>query len=106
MQILREEKIGEIRASAFKSPASLNSFPAKPAKSLIKNENIAWLICFGIVSFLTGMLKFLKVGVTMDTVTSVFFYISLIGVFYFLYKLFSAPKNNHRENTGPFHSLN
>jgi hypothetical protein len=106
MQILREEKTSETHASAFKSPASLNSFPSKPAKSLIKNENIAWLICFGIVSFLTGMLKFLKVGVTMDTVTSVFFYISLIGVFYFLYKLFSAPKRNHRENTGPFHSLN
>ncbi len=106
MQILREEKTGEIRASAFKSPASPISFQAKPGKSLIKNENISWLICFGIVSFLTGMLKFLKVGVTMDTVTSVFFYTSLIGVVYFIYKLFATPKISPRENTGSFHSLN
>ncbi|HSZ31749.1 MAG TPA: hypothetical protein VK772_00485 [Puia sp.] len=106
MQILHEEKTGEIRTSAFKSPASLNSFAAKPSKSLIKNENISWLICFGIVSFLTGMLKFLKLGVTMDTVTSVFFYVSSIGVFYFLYKIFSAPKTSPAKNAGSFHSLN
>ncbi len=106
MQILREEKIDEIRASAFKSPALPNSFSAKPGKSLIKNENISWLICFGIVSFLTGMLKFLKVGITMDTVTSAFFYISLIGVFYFVYKIFSVTKINPQENAGSFHSLN
>jgi hypothetical protein len=106
MQILREEKTGEIGVSAFKSPASLNSLPAKPSKSSIRNENISWLICFGIVSILTGMLKFLKVGVTMDTVTSVFFYISLLGVFYFFYKLLSAPKISSRENTGSFHGLN
>jgi hypothetical protein len=106
MQILRDEKIGEIRASAFKSPVIPNSFPAKPEKSFIKNENISWLICFGIVCFLTGMLKFLKVGVTMDTVTSVFFYVSLIGMFYFLYKIFSAPKISPRENADVFHSLN
>jgi hypothetical protein len=106
MQILREEKTDEIRASAFKSPASLNSLPAKPTKSLIRNENISWLICFGIVSILTGMLKFLKVGITMDTITSVFFYISLIGVFYFFYKILSASKINPQKSAGSFHGLN
>jgi len=106
MQILRDEKIEEIRASAYKSPAFPNTIPAKPGKILTKNENISWLVCFGIVSFLTGMLKFLKVGVTMDTITSVFFYTSLVGVFYFLFKIFSAPKISSRENDGSFHGLN
>ena len=105
MQILREEKTGEIRASAYKSPASPNSFPAKPAKSLIKNENISWLICFGIVSFYRDV-KIFKSWGNNGYGNILFFLHSLVGVFYFLYKIFSAPKNNHRENTGSFHSLN
>jgi hypothetical protein len=106
MQIIRDEKLGGIHVSAFKSPASKNSYPTKPGKSLIQNENISWFICFVIVSFLTGMLKFLKVGVTMDSVTSVIFYFSLIGVLYFLYKILFTPKVNPPKNTGHLHSLN
>jgi hypothetical protein len=106
MQTIREGKIEDIHISAFKSLASYNPSLANPEKRLKQREYISWSICFGIISFLTGLLKFLKVGVTMDSVTSILFYLSLVGVFYFVYKSFSLSKNNLRGNSNTFHGLN
>jgi hypothetical protein len=55
----------------------------------------------------------LKIGITMDTVTSVLFYFSIAGLGWFIYKIFSLPKypvqgnNNHDlGNTKALHGLN
>ena len=106
MQTILEEKIEGSHISAFKSLASYNQSLVNPEKRQKLKEYISWSICFGIISFLTGLLKFLKVGVTMDSVTSIFFYFSLVGVSYFVYKSFSLSKSNLRGNSSTFHGLN
>ena len=106
MQTIREGKVEDIHVSAFKSFVPSNPVLANPAKRLKQREYISWVVCFGIVSFLTGLLKFLKVGITMDSITSTLFYFSLVGLFYFLYKIFSLSKNKLSESSGSFHGLN
>jgi len=80
------------------SPGYNSSFsripdPANQAKRLKIREFISWSVCFATIAGLTGLMKILKVGVTMDTVTSGLFYLSLLGLIFFISKIISASKN-------------
>src|SRR4051812_8764345 len=72
------------------SPIRYNSGFPQTADSLRKEkrlkirEFISWAACFAVVSGITGLMKFLKVGVTMDSVNSALFYLSLAGLAYFI----------------------
>ena len=70
-------------------PASVGTkLTIDQSKGLKIREFISWAVCFGIVTMLTGFLKILNIGVTMEPVTSIFFYSSLAGLAYFAAKAF------------------
>jgi hypothetical protein len=69
-------------------------------------ELISWSVCFAAISLLTGLLKFLKVGVTMDSVTSFLFYTSLIALAYVIYRIINFPRNSAHVKSTQHHELN
>ena len=75
-------------------------------KRLKIREFISWSACFAIICGLTGLLKFLKVGITMDTVTSVLFYLSLAGLIYFVARIIMMSKSPVQLHARNLHELN
>lgn len=106
MQTIHGEKIQNIGLSAFNGIVSPAAVMANQAKKLKIREYISWSACFGVIFILTGLLKFLKVGVAMDMVTSAFFYLSILGLSCFVYKIISFPKSYVEKETADFHNLN
>lgn len=74
-------------------------------KSKIR-EFISWSVCFAIVAGLTGFMKFLKIGVTMDSVTSILFYLSVAGLIFFIFRIALLSKNQANLNVNNVHELN
>ncbi|HTB24524.1 MAG TPA: hypothetical protein VK711_04095 [Puia sp.] len=112
MHTIRGQKTIEVSQAGFRSsfarPDSTNQ-----SNRLKIREFISWSLCFAVITVITGLLKVLKIGITMDTVTSVLFYFSIAGLGWFIYKIFSLPKypvqgnNNHDlGNTKVLHELN
>ncbi|HEY4935929.1 MAG TPA: hypothetical protein VII44_05080 [Puia sp.] len=106
MHTIREQKVIDISQGGFRSSFSSAMVSANQAKRLKISEFISWSVCFAIVSGLTGLMKFLKVGLTMDTVTSILFYLSLAGLAYFIYKIISLSKTPVQARIHPIHELN
>src|SRR5450432_1343934 len=106
METIHGQKLVDNSVSSFMPVGSFDLGSSNREKRLKSREFISWSVCFGVVSFLTGLLKFLKIGVTMDSVTTVLFYLSLAGLFYFTYRVLSLSKNPLHKNTGSFHRLN
>ncbi|HEY2348407.1 MAG TPA: hypothetical protein VGH64_05300, partial [Puia sp.] len=65
-----------------------------------------WSVCFAVVCGLTGLLKYLKVGVTMDTITSALFYLSLAGLIYFITRIIMMSKSPVQLHSTNLHELN
>jgi hypothetical protein len=106
MQTIREPKTIDISPTGFKS-----NFPTSPVspnqlKRLKIREFISWSVCFAVVCGLTGLLKFLNVGITMGPVTSTLFYLSLAGFIYFVTRIIRISKNPVALNTHNLHELN
>jgi hypothetical protein len=82
--------------------------PANQTNRLKIREFISWAVCFGIITVLTGLLKYLKVGVTMDSVTSALFYLSLFGAAFFIYRIImlSTSKSRIQLEGNNLHELN
>lgn len=106
MQTIREQKSIDNPASRFKS--SLSAFPisSDQTKKLKIKEFISWSACFALIFGLTGLMKLLKLGVTMDSVTSILFYLSLAGLVYFIRKIILIFRNPIQVNTKVLHELN
>lgn len=100
MQTIRGQKTNDISQAGFR-PSFAKSDSINQANKLKIREFISWSVCFAVITVITGLLKILKIGITMDTVTSVLFYFSIAGLVWFVYKIFSLPKypvqgnNNH-----------
>ncbi len=107
MQTLSGQKTRNGSAAAFQSstPPDLVSIN-KHAKQLKIREFISWSVCVGVIGLLTGLLKFLKIGVTMDSVTSGLFYISIAGFTWLIYKIYKVSKGPSRSNNMSKHELN
>ena len=90
-----------IRSSISQTPDSPNQ-----AKKLKIREFISWSVCLAVISGLTGLIKFLKVGVTMDTVNSALFYLSLGGLIFFISKIIRLSKNPVQTGFQASHELN
>jgi hypothetical protein len=92
----------------YSSSFSKVQVPANQPNRLKIREFISWAVCFAVVTALTGLLKYLKVGITMDAVTSALFYLSLFGVTFFVYRIIvlSTSKTRVHLDGNKFHELN
>ncbi|MEJ0080361.1 MAG: hypothetical protein WDM78_05255 [Puia sp.] len=58
------------------------------------------------ITLLTGLLKYLRLGITMESVTSILFYSSLICLAYFMYRIFSSSRVPFQVKDDSHHELN
>jgi hypothetical protein len=107
MQTIRGQ-VNMINTSLSGIKSSISQVPdsSNQAKRLKISEFISWSVCFAVISGITGLIKYLKVGVTMDTVTSILFYSSLAGMVYFISRVISLSKNPVQLNRNLSHELN
>jgi hypothetical protein len=113
MHTIHEHQSIDIPQTGFGSSFVRESDAKNQIKRLKIREFISWSVCFAFITIITGLLKFLKIGITMDTVTSVLFYFSIAGLAWSIYKIFSFPKypdqgnkNHDLGNTRALHGLN
>ena len=105
MQTFRRNNV-DISPVQFNSGFSQQPVPPIKEKTLKIKEFISWAACFAVISGLTGLLKYLKVGVTMDTVTSVLFYLSLAGLVYFVTRIIVLSRTQVQIHANNLHELN
>ena len=106
MQTIREQKSIDISPAGLRSSLSQAPVTTNQVKRLKIREFISWSVCFAVISGLTGLLKILKVGVTMDTVNSILFFGSLAGLIYFISRIISLSRNPLPLNSNSLHELN
>jgi hypothetical protein len=104
MQTARGHKM--ISATGFSSTFSQSPVSTNQAKRLKIREFMSWSVCFGIVTALTGLIKYLKVGITMDTITTILFFLSLSGLIYFVSRIFLLSKTPVQVDSRGLHELN
>jgi hypothetical protein len=105
MQTFRRNNV-DISPVQFNSGFSQQPVPPVREKTLKIKEFISWAACFAVVSGLTGLLKYLKVGVTMDTITSSLFYLSLAGMIYFIARIVILSRSQVQIHSNNLHELN
>jgi hypothetical protein len=105
MQTFRRNNV-DISPVQFNSGFSQQPVPPIRAKRLKIKEFISWAACFAVISGLTGLLKYLKVGVTMDTVTSILFYLSLGALIYFVTRIIMLSRTQVQIHANNLHELN
>ena len=105
MQTFRRNNV-DITPVQFNAGFSQQPISPIREKTLKIKEFISWAACFAVVAGLTGLLKFLKVGITMDTVTSVLFYLSLGGLIYFITRIVMLSRKQVHIHSGNLHELN
>lgn len=107
MQTLSGQKTRNGSTSTFQSSVSPDVVSMNNhTKQLKIKEFISWSVCLGILTVITGLLKFLKIGVTMDTVTSGLFYLSLGGLTWLIYRIYKLSKDQIQTNKVSGHELN
>jgi hypothetical protein len=106
MQTVREQAPVRLSNSGFKSTPSQFRISENQVNKLKIREFISWSVCFAVIVVLTGLLKYLKVGITMESVTSALFYSSLLALAYFIYRIVSLSRNPAQIKSNPFHELN
>jgi len=105
MQTFRRNNV-DISPVQFNAGFSPQPIPPVREKTLKIKEFISWAVCFAVVCGLTGLLKFLKIGVTMDTVTSSLFYLSLAGLIYFITRIVLLSRSQVQIHSNNLHELN
>ena len=105
MQTFRRNNV-DISPVQFNAGFSQQPIPPVREKRLRIKEFISWAACFAVVAGLTGLLKYLKVGITMDTVTSSLFYLSLAGLVYFVARIIILSRSRVQIHSGNLHELN
>ena len=105
MQTFRRNNV-DISPVQFNAGFSQHPIPPVREKKLKIKEFISWSACFAVIAGLTGLLKFLKVGITMDTVTSSLFYLSLAGMIYFITRIVLLSRSQVQIHSNKLHALN
>ncbi|HET7003213.1 MAG TPA: hypothetical protein VFI33_17945 [Puia sp.] len=105
MQTFRRNNV-DISPVQFNAGFSQHPIPPVREKKLKIKEFISWAACFAVISGLTGLLKYLKVGITMDTITSSLFYLSLAGLIYFVTRIVMLSRSHVQVHPGNLHELN
>ena len=106
MQTVREQNGKGISPAGYKTYQSQAPVSANQEKLLKIREFRSWSVCFSVIVLLTGLLKFLKLGITMETVTSGLFYTSLCGLVYFIYRIVSLSRTPVQLISKTPHELN
>lgn len=107
MQTLSGQKTRNDSTSTFQSSVSPDVVSINNrAKQLKIREFISFSVCLAIIALITGLLKFLKIGVTMDSVTSGLFYLSLGGLTWLIYRIYKLSKDQVQTNKLSKHELN
>jgi hypothetical protein len=106
MQTVREQAPVGLSTSGFKPTQSPFRISENQVNKLKIREFISWSVCFAVITLLTGLLKYLKVGITMESITSTLFYTSLLALAYFIYRIVSLSKHPAQVKTNPYHELN
>lgn len=106
MQTVREQQSIDISPVPHKSPMIPAPVSPDQVRKLKIREFISWSVCFAVITALTGLMKILQVGVTMDTVTSILFFLSLSGLIYFIYRIISFSRNPLPRSPHPRNELN
>jgi len=106
MQTVREQTPVGLSTSGFKPVQSQFRVSQNQVNKLKIREFTSWSVCFAIITVLTGLLKYLRVGITMESVTSTLFYTSLLALAYFIYRIFSLSRNHPQVKANPYHELN
>ena len=105
LTVREQSRIGKSDSEFKPTPSLVDKTENQENKSKIR-EFRSWSVCFAIVGFLTGLLKYLKIGVTMDSVTSILFYSSIFALTYFIFRIVSLSKNPARIKSNSYHGLN
>ena len=105
MQTFRRNNV-DISPVQFNAGFSQQPISPIREKSLKIREFLSWTACFAVISGITGLLKFLKVGITMDTVTSALFYLSLAGMIYFIIRIVRLSRTQVQIHSSNLHELN
>ena len=105
MQTFRRNNV-DISPVQFNAGFSPQPIPPVREKTLKIKEFISWAACFGIISGLTGLLKYLKVGVIMDPITSSLFYLSLAALIYFVTRIIMLSRTQVKIHSNNLHELN
>ena len=93
MQTIRQKpRLVDFPEASFTAQITRKIISQKHIKSLKISESLSWIVSFSVIVLITGVLKFLKLGVTMSTVTSGLFYLSLAGIAYFIFNIIRINK--------------
>jgi hypothetical protein len=106
METVRGQRRAEIQSSGFTPSYSKTPVSENQVNHLKIREFISWLVCFTVIGCLTGIMKFLKLGITAESITSALFYISVLAVAYFTYRIISLSRNPVPLKSGKLHELN
>ncbi len=106
MQTVREQQTIDISPVRHNSPMIPAPVSPDQVKKLKIREFISWSVCFAVITALTGLMKVLKVGVTMDTVTSILFFLSLCGLIFLISRIVSLSRNPVPSNPRSRNDLN
>ena len=105
MQTFRRNNV-DISPVQFNSGFSQQPISPIREKTLKIKEFMSWSACFAVIAGLTGLLKYLKVGITMDTITSILFYLSLAGLIYFVIRIVRLSRSQVQIHSNNLHELN
>jgi hypothetical protein len=103
MQTVREQNM---IAPGFGTSISNVPVPDSQLKRLKIREFGSWAACFGVIAGLTGMIKIMKIGITMDSVTSAMFYSSLLALAFCVYRIISLVRMPVSLSGNQRHELN
>ena len=105
MPTVHSQEAIDTTASGFTGIPQPPATSDQERKSRIR-EFISWSVCFAIVGGLTGFMKFMKIGVTMESVTSILFYLSVAGLIFFIFRIVLLSKNPANLKVNNLHELN
>jgi hypothetical protein len=83
-----------------------DSIPITDEKKLKIREFISWSVCFSVVVLLTGLMKLLRVAITMEVITSTLFYLSLAALLFFISRIIKLSKTSLPVKRGHLPELN
>ena len=106
MQTVHEQSRMETPSARFRPSHSQAPASENQVKKLKIREFISWSVCFAIVAGLTGLLKLLKVGVTAESITSTLFYISILALGWFVFRIVTLSRNPVQVKSSTLHELN
>ena len=100
MQTIRQKpQLVDFPESSFTAQITRQILSQKHIKSLKISESLSWIVSFSVILLITGLLKFLRLGVTMSTVTSALFYLSFAGIAYFIFNIIRINKIREEDNS-------